>query len=140
MAIQKWEPKKLNPRHRIILYKYMQGARTTDIAEEMGLTIPSVSRIIHSKPFQEALKKANDKAEDVVKDRIANASHLAIELLEDIILSEEVDVKLRAQTAENMLDRAGHKSQTNTVVQTNIINLIERAYDEKTIDITPEKS
>lgn len=123
--------KKMSSRHRLILYRVIQGQTQREIAEELGYSLDHLGKLIRSPLFKSELAKAQEKVDERVKERITNASELGMELLEDILVNDKVDLRLRAATAEKMLDRAGHGAKQNVSVQHNVINLIEEAYSEK---------
>src|SRR3990167_6271201 len=67
-APTKWEPKSLNPRHREIMRRLLEGANYRIIAEEMGLHVQTVMLVATSKMFVSELAKMEAEADfNVIK-------------------------------------------------------------------------
>lgn len=103
----KWEPQKLNARHREIMRRLLEGANYKTIAEEMGIHVQTVMLVSTSKMFVSALAKMEEDADFTVIKRAENLSHEALDTLKNIMRFGKSDLA-RKSAADSVLDRAGY--------------------------------
>lgn len=105
--LQRWEPQKLNPRHREIMRRMLEGASQKTIAEEMGITPQAVTLICTSKLFIAELEKHESQATFQVIRRAEDLSNEALDTLKNLMrYARTENTKMRA--ADSILDRAGY--------------------------------
>ena len=104
---QKWEPQKLNARHREIMRRLLEGANYVTIAEEMGIHVQTVMLVSTSKMFVSELSKMESEADFTVIKRAENLSHEALDTLKNIMRFGKSDLA-RKSSADSILDRAGY--------------------------------
>lgn len=103
----KWEPQKLNARHREIMRRLLEGANYRMIAEEMGIHVQTVMLVSTSKMFVSELSKMESEADFTVIKRAENLSHEALDTLKNIMRFGKSDLA-RKSAADSVLDRAGY--------------------------------
>ena len=106
-APTKWEPKSLNPRHREIMRRLLEGANYRIIAEEMGLHVQTVMLVATSKMFVSELAKMEAEADFNVIKRAEALSHEALDTLKNIMRFGKSELA-RKSSADSILDRAGY--------------------------------
>lgn len=104
---QKWEPKTLNPRHREIMRRLLEGANYRLIAEEMGLHVQTVMLVATSKLFIAELSKMEAEADFTVIKRAELLSNEALDTLKTIMRFGKSELA-RKSSADSILDRAGY--------------------------------
>ena len=103
----KWEPKQLNPRHREIMRRLLEGASYRIIAEEMGIHVQTVMLVATSKLFISELSKMESEADFNVIKRAESLSHEALDTLKNIMRFGKSELA-RKSSADSILDRAGY--------------------------------
>lgn len=103
----KWEPKQLNPRHREIMRRLLEGATYKTIAEEMGIHVQTVMLVSTSKLFIAELTKMEAAADFNVIKRAEALSHEALDTLK-VIMRHGKSELARKSSADSILDRAGY--------------------------------
>lgn len=103
----RWEPKRLNSRHREIMRRILEGANEVTIAEEMGMSRVAVSLVITSQLFREELLKLEAKRDDGVIQRAETLSGEALDVLKTQMRSARSE-SVRNRAANDILDRAGY--------------------------------
>lgn len=104
---EKWEPKRLNSRHREIMRRILEGATSTLIAEQMGMSKVAVSLVITSKLFRDELEKLESQRDEGVIHRAESLSGEALDTLKtQMRFARSEAIKNRA--ANDILDRAGY--------------------------------
>lgn len=103
----KWEPKQLNPRHREIMRRLLEGANYRMIAEEMGIHVQTVMLVATSKLFISELTKMEEQADFNVIKRAEALSHEALDTLKNIMRFGKSELA-RKSSADSILDRAGY--------------------------------
>lgn len=103
----KWEPKQLNPRHREIMRRLLEGANYKLIAEEMGIHVQTVMLVATSKLFTSELQKLESEADFTVIKRAEGLSNEALDTLKTIMRHGKSDLARKA-AADSILDRAGY--------------------------------
>lgn len=103
----KWEPKHLNPRHREIMRRLLEGANYRIIAEEMGIHVQTVMLVATSKLFVSELTKMESEADFTVIKRAEALSNEALDTLKNIMRFGKSELA-RKSSADSILDRAGY--------------------------------
>ena len=103
----KWEPKQLNPRHREIMRRLLEGASYRIISEEMGIHVQTVMLVSTSKLFISELSKMEAEADFNVIKRAEALSHEALDTLKTIMRFGKSELA-RKSSADSILDRAGY--------------------------------
>jgi len=103
----KWEPKQLNPRHREIMRRLLEGANYKTISEEMGIHVQTVMLVATSKLFLSELAKMEADADFNVIKRAEALSHEALDTLKNIMRFGKSELA-RKSSADSILDRAGY--------------------------------
>ena len=89
----KWEPKKLNGRHRAILALYMEGKHTNkDIAMKLGVTPAIVRLVVKSKLGQQVIREWAEAQED----KLNSLMPLVVEALRAGLTTNELKTRLLA--------------------------------------------
>lgn len=104
---QKWEPKTLNPRHREIMRRLLEGASYKMIAEEMGIHTQTVMLVATSKLFQSEIAKMEAEADFNVIKKAEALSSEALDTLKNIMRFGKSELA-RKSSADSILDRAGY--------------------------------
>lgn len=113
--------KRLSPRHKEIMRRMLLGQKQIDIAREMGMNQPSVSVIVNSTRFRQALAAMEGSIEqlfvegivdkelnDPVRRRLHEVKEDAINEMVSLMQTAESETVRRASAAD-ILDRAGYK-------------------------------
>ena len=103
----KWEPKQLNPRHREIMRRLLQGASYRIIAEEMGIHVQTIMLVATSKLFISELSKLEAEADFSVIKTAEALSLEALDTLKNIMRFGKSELA-RKSSADSILDRAGY--------------------------------
>ena len=111
----KWEPKSLNPRHREIMRRLLEGANYRTIAEEMGLHVQTIMLVATSKLFISELSKMEAEADFNVIKRAETLSHEALDTLKNIMRFGKSELA-RKSSADSILDRAGYSKVEKKLV------------------------
>lgn len=106
-APSKWEPQKLNPRHREIMRRLIEGASYKAIAEQMGVSAQAIMLIANSKLFKEEMEKLEAAADFQVTRRADILSNEALDTLKVIMRYGKSELA-RKSAADSILDRAGY--------------------------------
>jgi len=148
----KSELKKLSPTHRDAIRRLIVGEKLKDVAEELGVDRQTVSTWMKDPLFRGELDelqlKANDRAYELsgrlgAREILDGAAEDAAQLCVDVVVEETigdklVPLKLRLDSARDILDRTGFKPVDKKIVgHTEIGKLISDAYkkdEEQVID------
>lgn len=111
-----FEATKMWDAYQEIARRIVLGQKNVEIANDMGVTAVMVSYVRNSPIVQEQITKLHGEANretTSIAQRIKSMAPQALSLLEDLIVKGKVDnetipVKIRAQHAESLLDRAGY--------------------------------
>ena len=106
-----WHPKKLNPKHLVILQAHAAGLKNREICDVMGMSESRVSSIIHDprapRYIEQFCSNTADGMRDVI-ERIRLYSNEALTLVMDQLRDDSEDPNLRQRAAFSILDRAGY--------------------------------
>ena len=118
----KWEPKHLNPRHREIMRRLLQGASYRIIAEEMGIHVQTVMLVATSKLFTSELAKMEAEADFSVIKTAEALSLEALDTLKNIMRFGKSELA-RKSSADSILDRAGYSKVEKKLIGLLILSL-----------------
>lgn len=99
------------PHHRSMARMFAEGLTPTEVAAICGYTPGQITRILHSPLFQAELKRLEEGLEETSREidlEIKLMARKAVEVLDENLNSETTDRKLKTQTAQDVLDRAGY--------------------------------
>ena len=102
--------KKLNARHHEIMRRVIAGERQQSIADAVGISEQSVSRIVNDPVFKNELEKnqqAMDRGIADVKEDIGRAAGTALDVVMETLEDTNVSRSLRTKIAFFILDAAG---------------------------------
>jgi len=108
---RKADLKELREEHQEILRRLTIGQAPSDIARELGVTIPHISLVRNSTPGVVKLAELRSQADAEtvsVSARIQSLGEAAVSTLEELLLDESSSRTLKAKIAMDLLDRAGH--------------------------------
>ena len=97
--------------HREILRRHFVGQKSTEIAEDMGLSAATISYTINNPLAKEVLADLNEGADANVVDvaaRIHEIAEDAVEVLATFVEDDLIPPAIRLRAADSILDRAGH--------------------------------
>jgi len=100
----------LKTRHREIARLMLLGKTNNEIAELVGITPGRISQIKSDPMFLGYLSSLEEKCDRQVIDvrqRLADISHKALDVVEELLADDKSSIKLAA--AKDILDRAGYK-------------------------------
>jgi hypothetical protein len=103
----RWEPAYLNPRHREILRRVLEGATHVEIAEAMGIHKQTVMLVTTSKLFRLELEKLEAESDFNVVRRADSMSNEALDKLKTLMRTARSEF-LQKQCADRILDTAGY--------------------------------
>ena len=116
---RRWQPLKLNSRHKEILRRTLLGQSQVDIAKALGMTQVGVNQIVNSDKFQRNLHALQGTLEQMIIEGIVDRElndpvrqkldEYKIDGINDVyslILRAEAETVRRASAAD-ILDRAG---------------------------------
>lgn len=99
-------------RHHQMARLLLLGYGNQEVAELLGCSPQNVSDVRNSPIFLEKLEALRERADEAaisIGARLEKGAHRSLALLEQIRDGEATnDIKLRAQVAQDLLDRAGH--------------------------------
>ena len=129
---EKYEIERLQEWHKEVLRLAVLGYRPVQIAEMTGYTKEHISTLFNSAVFQEQLiilQAARDDDSISVGKRIAALAPIALERVKEVLqdpihrvetnektgqveikIDDRIDPALKVRTAQDLLDRAGHKA------------------------------
>ena len=110
-----WEPKSLNPRHREIMRRLLEGASNLEIAQEMSISSQVIVLLRASKLFQGELEKMESAADFNVIKRAETLSNEALDVLK-VTMRQGKTEALKLRAADSILDRAGYGKIEKRVV------------------------
>ena len=128
------ELKHLLPRHYQILELCLQGFRSKDIAEAVGLTPQAISLITNSPMFQDALARRRADQQGNLDEETAQTEHEALDLLRkhskdaaqvQVDLLEAPDGRLALASANSILDRVLGKAPAEAASAAPVMVLAE---------------
>jgi len=111
----KWEPQKLNARHREIMRRILEGASYTDIAASMGIHKQTVMLVVTSPMFQGELSKLEENLDYNVIQRAEDLSNEAIDKIKELMRNARTQ-QLQFSAACRMLDTAGYSKIEKKIV------------------------
>ena len=110
-SLEYWQPKKLNPRHLVILQAHAAGLKNVDICKVLHMSESRVSTIINDPRAPRYIEQFCSNTADGMRDvfeRIRLYSNEALTLVMDQLRDEGEDPNLRQRAAFSILDRAGY--------------------------------
>ena len=111
----RWEVTTLNPRHREIMRRILEGATYHDIAMEMGLHPQTIMLVATSKLFREELTKLEDGLNvDVIK-RAEDMSNEALDVIKTLMRNARSEA-LKKSCADRILDTAGYSKVEKKII------------------------
>lgn len=116
---------KLRTQHKTIAQLHVAGVRTGEIADEVGMTMTTVQKILNDALCIAYVKTLQDKAEDVVIDvrkRLANMNSAALDVIEDLLIDEKAPRNIALAAAKDVLDRNGYKPTDNIILNHQYLN------------------
>ncbi len=108
---RKYQIREVQEWHHQILRLAVLGYRPSDVADILGCTTATVSNVINSELGKRQLMVMRGAADATAVDVMAEIKRLspvALQRLEEIITTPDVPVKLVADVAMDLLDRAGY--------------------------------
>ncbi|MCK5375071.1 MAG: hypothetical protein KAJ40_07285 [Alphaproteobacteria bacterium] len=136
--------KKLTAKHKEVLRRLVVGQDPKLIEQELNISAATVNRLQKDDPlFMSELavleRAANDRITDSIErlsviEKLEEGAHDAADLCLRVIRGEEKDVpvKLKLDSAWDVLDRAGHKPTEKKVIGVvNAADMIIAAYNAK---------
>lgn len=126
-SVTVYDPEKVNYTHKAILRAAFNGHSLGEISEAVGVSKPSVKRVVESEVGQRILNEMEVAAsidEIDVRDRLEELSKKAVQALEEVLDSGSERGKL--QSANSILDRAGF----GVVKQSQNVNLSGKISDD----------
>ena len=137
---------RLITRHLRIMDLHLAGVKHADIAQEMGCTAPTVSKIVRSPLFQQALAKRRDELTSKIDTELVSSVSEAKERLEQaaleaartqIELMDSDDERVAHMASASILDRVGigkrdkdGRDVSVTVISADIMNNLVVALEE----------
>jgi hypothetical protein len=119
--MQDEEFKKLRPQHRALMPLFLQGYKSSEIAEFVGLHRNTVYNVWNNPTFQKVYNKLDALRHEKVTSNIAKVRDIldkssveAATYLTQLVEDEMVPVSIRHRSAKDILEMAGHKA-TNRV-------------------------
>ncbi len=129
---KRYEIEKIQEWHKEVLRWAVLGYRPGEIAEFTGYTKEHISNIFCSEVFIDQLailQAARDEDAISISKRITALAPIAVERLREIVadpihivrdgqvaIDERIDPSLKAKTAQDILDRAGHKAVDRKII------------------------
>jgi len=137
--------KKLSDKHKFIAILIAQGYSQRSIAREMNYTESRISLIVNSPIFQEEVQKHRELMFDelTLDSNFKRIAPVAARVAEDIMLDGGARQSLKADIAFKFLDRALGKPKqqiehTGSVLR-EMLEILQKEENKKTIDVTPEE-
>ena len=110
-----WQPSTLNPRHREIMRRILEGATYKDIASEMGLHPQSIMLVATSKLFREELTKLEEGLNTDVIKRAEDMSNEALDVIKTLMRNARSEA-LKKSCADRILDTAGYSKIEKKII------------------------
>ena len=110
-ALEYWHPKKLGPRHLVILQAHAAGLKNIEICRILRLSESRVSTIINDPRAPEYIEQFCSRTADGMRDvfeRIRLYANEALTLVMEQMRDEGEDPNLRQRAAFSVLDRGGY--------------------------------
>lgn len=108
---QTYSLQKLWGKQEELLRLFAAGAKPQAIADSLGITKQTVYNVCNSDMGRNKLallQGFRDTDFQALQERIAEIAPVALEVLEETMLGETSDPKLKADTAKTLLSMAGH--------------------------------
>ena len=127
----------LRQRHFDIIRMHIEGLSDNEIADILEVSLPTVRYTLNSEMAKNRIAEINawmDEEAITVKKRLEEAAPLALDILLQILISEDEKSSNKIRAANSLLDRAGHappRSGGSNASQINIINLRDRLLNAK---------
>lgn len=103
----KWEPQKLNGRHREIMRQILEGSSYGEVAASVGMSTQAVMLVANSAIFKEELSKLESSQDWNVIRRAESLSNEALSQLRDIMRQSRSEMR-RESAADKILGMAGY--------------------------------
>lgn len=103
----KWEPQKLNGRHREMMRQILEGSSYGEIAACLGMSTQAVMLVANSAIFKEELSKLESSQDWNVIRRAESLSNEALSSLRDIMRRSRSEMR-RESAADKILGMAGY--------------------------------
>ncbi len=97
--------------HREILRRHSVGQKPKQIAKDLGITTQTISNLVNSDLGSVALESLNQRSDEESRDvtkRIKELAPEALDVVENILIDDEEDSKLRSGLAIKVLGLAGY--------------------------------
>ena len=111
----KWEPDVLNPRHREILRRIIEGATYVQIAEAMGIHKQTVMLVATSPLFRAELAKLEKQLDYNIVQRADSMANEALDKIKTLMRTGRSEF-IQARMAERILDTAGYSKVERRIV------------------------
>lgn len=137
-AVERYQPAKILPRHRVIMRYQLQGLSIKQIARQIGMSEAAINYITKSDMYLDEFSKLNKQANNqtieqqaLVRQKIAALQHRAVLDLEDLLNDKETPAKLRSEICFDILDRGGNDGSTAITPEDEYINTTIEAYKRR---------
>lgn len=111
----------LKQRHYEMISLHVLGAKNKDIAEALNVTPQNVSDVLNSPLAQRrvrAIREERDSNYADIQKRIQEIQPLAVDIMEQAMISEDAPWATRKSAAKDMLEMGGHKAPDKRPVET----------------------
>lgn len=109
-SVDKYEPQKLNARHREMIRLHALGYKGVQIAQILGVTPQNVYDTLGTplaQAFLQEIEEARNGSVQDVRERLQEISPLAVEVVLDVMQNGSESNRLKA--ADKVLDKTGQK-------------------------------
>lgn len=109
-GVDKYEPQKLNARHREMIRLHALGYKGVQIAQILGVTPQNVYDTLNTplaQAFLQEIEEARNGSVQDVRERLQEISPLAVEVVLDVMQNGSETNRLKA--ADKVLDKTGQK-------------------------------
>lgn len=120
------EPAQLNARHHQILRFHLLGWKNKDIAAHLGVSLMTVTTVVNSSlgrlKTQVMTAELDHTAMEAAR-RIRQLAPQAVQMVEEIMNSDEAPMAIRLSAAKDLLDRAGLAAPKKVDVNSTSVSL-----------------
>ena len=102
---------KLRARHREIIRLSFLGLKQREIAKRLGVSESFIYNVLSSplsRDHLEMMQQVQDAEVLEIKRRIATIAPKAVEMLNEILMTQDATYSVKLQAAKDILDRAGY--------------------------------
>lgn len=100
-------PRPLSPADEFAAQARAIGRRHKAIAEELGVSVGALQRILGKQKVKNKIKALRERNEADVIALLKEGEMLAAEFLNNLLVDDEADAALKLKAAESLLDRMG---------------------------------